>query len=218
MGWKCSDGHTHQAGEVITVEKDMTFTAVWSALPDIEPGQPSQPDEPDVPDFPFTDVSVNAWYYEAVKYVYENGIMNGMDRYSFQPNGTLTRAMVWTMLARLDGVDTEGGNSWYAKAQEWATANSVSDGENPTGEVTREQLVTMLYRYAQYKGYDVSIGEDTNILSYVDVDQVSDWAMEAFQWACGTGVIEGDENSALTPKASTTRAQAAAMLMRFIEL
>ena len=218
MGWKCSDGHTHQANETVTVEKDMTFTAVWSALLDIEPGQPSQPDEPDVPDFPFTDVSVNAWYYEAVKYVYENGIMNGMDRYSFQPNGTLTRAMVWTMLARLDGVDTEGGNSWYAKAQEWATANSVSDGENPTGEVTREQLVTMLYRYAQYKGYDVSIGEDTNILSYVDVDQVSDWAMEAFQWACGTGVIEGDENSALTPKASTTRAQAAAMFMRFIEL
>ena len=215
MGWKCSDGHTHQANETVTVEKDMTFTAVWSNLPDIEPGEP---DEPDVPDFPFTDVSVNAWYYEAVKYVYENGIMNGMDRYSFQPNGTLTRAMVWTMLARLDGVDTEGGNSWYAKAQEWATANSVSDGENPTGEVTREQLVTMLYRYAQYKGYDVSIGEDTNILSYVDVDQVSDWAMEAFQWACGTGVIEGDENAALTPKASTTRAQAAAMLMRFIEL
>ncbi len=218
MGWKGSDGHTHQANETVTVEKDMTFTAVWSNLPDIEPGEPDEPDEPDVPDFPFTDVSVNAWYYEAVKYVYENGIMNGMDRYSFQPNGTLTRAMVWTMLARLDGVDTEGGNSWYAKAQEWATANSVSDGENPTGEVTREQLVTMLYRYAQYKGYDVSIGEDTNILSYVDVDQVSDWAMEAFQWACGTGVIEGDENSALTPKASTTRAQAAAMLMRFIEL
>ena len=215
MGWKCSDGHTYQANETVTVEKDMTFTAVWSNLPDIEPGEP---DEPDVPDFPFTDVSVNAWYYEAVKYVYENGIMNGMDRYSFQPNGTLTRAMVWTMLARLDGVDTEGGNSWYAKAQEWATANGVSDGENPTGEVTREQLVTMLYRYAQYKGYDVSIGEDTNILSYVDVDQVSDWAMEAFQWACGTGVIEGDENSALTPKASTTRAQAAAMFMRFIEL
>ena len=215
MGWKCSDGHTHQANETVTVEKDMTFTAVWSNLPDIEPGEP---DEPDVPDFPFTDVSVNAWYYEAVKYVYENGIMNGMDRYSFQPNGTLTRAMIWTMLARLDGVDTEGGNSWYAKAQEWATATGVSDGENPTGEVTREQLVTMLYRYAQYKGYDVSIGEDTNILSYVDVDQVSDWAMEAFQWACGTGVIEGDENSALTPKASTTRAQAAAMFMRFIEL
>ena len=212
MGWKCSDGHTHQAGEVITVEKDMTFTAVWSALPDIEPGTPVVPDEPVVGDFPFTDVSVNAWYYEAVKYVYENGIMNGMDRYSFQPNGTLTRAMVWTMLARLDGVDTEGGNSWYAKAQEWATATGVSDGENPTGEVTREQLITMLWRYAGSPTYTADLS------GYVDTADISSWAGQAMCWAVATGVIEGDENSALTPKADTTRAQAAAMLMRFIEL
>ena len=209
MGWKCSDGHTHQAGEVITVEKDMTFTAVWSALPDIEPGEP---DEPDVPDFPFTDVSVNAWYYEAVKYVYENGIMNGMDRYSFQPNGTLTRAMIWTMLARLDGVDTEGGANWYAKAQEWATATGVSDGENPTGEVTREQLITMLWRYAGSPTYTADLS------GYVDTADISSWAGQAMCWAVATGVIEGDENAALTPKASTTRAQAAAMLMRAIEL
>ena len=209
MGWKCSDGHTHQAGEVITVEKDMTFTAVWSALPDIEPGEP---DEPDVPDFPFTDVSVNAWYYEAVKYVYENGIMNGVDRYSFQPNGTLTRAMVWTMLARLDGADTEGGANWYAKAQEWATATGVSDGENPTGEVTREQLVTMLWRYAGSPTYTADLS------GYVDTADISSWAGQAMCWAVATGVIEGDENAALTPKADTTRAQAAAMLMRFIEL
>ena len=209
MGWKCSDGHTHQAGEVITVEKDMTFTAVWSALPDIEPGEP---DEPDVPDFPFTDVSVNAWYYEAVKYVYENGIMNGVDRYSFQPNGTLTRAMIWTMLARLDGVDTEGGNSWYAKAQEWATATGVSDGENPTGEVTREQLITMLWRYAGSPTYTADLS------GYVDTADISSWAGQAMCWAVATGVIEGDENAALTPKADTTRAQAAAMLMRAIEL
>ncbi len=212
MGWKCSDGHTHEAGETVTVDKDMTFTAVWSALPDIEPGQPSQPDEPDVPDFPFTDVSVNAWYYEAVKYVYENGIMNGMDRYSFQPNGTLTRAMIWTMLARFDGVDTEGGNSWYAKAQEWATATGVSDGENPTGEVTREQLVTMLWRYAGSPTYTADLS------GYVDTADISSWAEQAMCWAVATGVIEGDENSALTPKADTTRAQAAAMLMRAIEL
>ena len=209
MGWKCSDGHTHQANETVTVEKDMTFTAVWSNLPDIEPGEP---DEPDVPDFPFTDVSVNAWYYEAVKYVYENGIMNGMDRYSFQPNGTLTRAMIWTMLARFDGVDTEGGNSWYAKAQEWATANSVSDGENPTGEVTREQLITMLWRYAGSPTYTADLS------GYVDTADISSWAQQAMCWAVATGVIEGDENAALTPKADTTRAQAAAMLMRFIEL
>ena len=209
MGWKCSDGHTHQANETVTVEKDMTFTAVWSNLPDIEPGEP---DEPDVPDFPFTDVSVNAWYYEAVKYVYENGIMNGMDRYSFQPNGTLTRAMVWTMLARLDGVDTEGGANWYAKAQEWATATGVSDGENPTGEVTREQLITMLWRYAGSPTYTADLS------GYVDTADISSWAQQAMCWAVATGVIEGDENSALTPKADTTRAQAAAMLMRFIEL
>ena len=211
MGWKCSDGHTYQANETVTVEKDMTFTAVWSALPDIEPGQPSQPDEPETPDFPFTDVSVNAWYYEAVKYVYENGIMNGMDRYSFQPNGTLTRAMIWTMLARFDGVDTEGGNSWYAKAQEWATATGVSDGENPTGEVTREQLVTMLWRYAGSPTYTADLS------GYVDTADISSWAEQAMCWAVATGVIEGDENSALTPKADTTRAQAAAMLMRSIE-
>ena len=209
MGWKCSDGHTYQANETVIVEKDMTFTAVWSNLPDIEPGEP---DEPEVPDFPFTDVSVNAWYYEAVKYVYENGIMNGMDRYSFQPNGTLTRAMIWTMLARLDGVDTEGGNSWYAKAQEWATANSVSDGENPTGEVTREQLITMLWRYAGSPTYTADLS------GYVDTADISSWAGQAMCWAVATGVIEGDENAALTPKASTTRAQAAAMLMRAIEL
>ena len=213
MGWKCSDGHTHEAGETITVTKSLTFTAIWSNLPDIEPGTPDvKPDEPDVSDFPFTDVSVNAWYYEAVKYVYENGIMNGMDRYSFQPNGTLTRAMVWTMLARLDGVDTEGGANWYAKAQEWATATGVSDGENPTGEVTREQLITMLWRYAGSPTYTADLS------GYVDTADISSWAQQAMCWAVATGVIEGDENSALTPKADTTRAQAAAMLMRFIEL
>ena len=211
MGWYY-DGKTYQAEDTIVIKGDTVIRALWSALPDIEPGQPSQPDEPVVPDFPFADVSVNAWYYEAVKYVYENGIMNGMDRYSFQPNGTLTRAMVWTMLARLDGVDTEGGANWYAKAQEWATATGVSDGENPTGEVTREQLITMLWRYAGSPTYTADLS------SYVDTADISSWAEQAMCWAVATGVIEGDENAALTPKADTTRAQAAAMLMRAIEL
>ena len=211
MGWYY-DGKTYQAEDTIVIKGDTVIRALWSALPDIEPGQPSQPDEPVVPDFPFADVSVNAWYYEAVKYVYENGIMNGMDRYSFQPNGTLTRAMIWTMLARFDGVDTEGGNSWYAKAQEWATATGVSDGENPTGEVTREQLITMLWRYAGSPTYTADLS------SYVDTADISSWAEQAMCWAVATGVIEGDENAALTPKADTTRAQAAAMLMRAIEL
>ena len=212
MGWKCSDGCTHDAGETVTVTGNMTFTAIWANMPDITPGTPDDDDEPVVPDFPFTDVKAGQWFYEAVKYVYGEGIMNGMDRYSFQPNGTLTRAMIWTMLARLDGVDTEGGANWYAKAQEWATATGVSDGENPTGEVTREQLITMLWRYAGSPTYTADLS------GYVDTADISSWAEQAMCWAVATGVIEGDENAALTPKADTTRAQAAAMLMRFIEL
>ena len=214
MGWKCSDGHTHEAGETITVTKSLTFTAIWANMPDITPGTPGGDDEPVVPDFPFTDVREGQWFYEAVKYVYSEGIMNGMDRYTFAPNGSLTRAMVWTMLARLDGVDTEGGATWYSKAQDWAMSLDVSDGTNPMGEITRQELVTMLWRYAYVCDADMTLGDDTNILSYIDIDKVSDWAVEAFQWCCGAGIIEGDENGALNPTAGCTRAEAAAMFMR----
>ena len=165
----------------------------------------------------FTDVASSQWFFEAVMYVYDNGIMNGMDRSTFAPDGSLTRAMVWTMLARMDGVETEGGDAWYSKAQAWAVENEVSDGTSPDGAITREQLVTMLYRYVQYKGIDVSVGEDTNILSYTDAADISEYAVSAFQWACGSGLIKGDDNNALTPKADTTRAQAATMFMRLCE-
>ena len=165
----------------------------------------------------FTDVASGQWFYDAVMYVYENGIMNGMDKSTFAPDGSLTRAMVWTMLARMDGVETEGGDAWYSKAQAWAVENEVSDGTSPDGAITREQLVTMLYRYVQYKGIDVSVGEDTNILSYADATEISEYAVSAFQWACGSGLIKGDDNNALTPKADTTRAQAATMFMRLCE-
>ncbi len=210
MGWKCGNV-TYQAGETVTITSDMTFTAIWANMPDITPGGD---DEPVVPDFPFTDVREGQWFYEAVKYVYSEGIMNGMDRYTFAPNGSLTRAMVWTMLARLDGVDTEGGATWYSKAQDWAMSLDVSDGTNPMGEITRQELVTMLWRYAYVCDADMTLGDDTNILSYVDIDKVSDWAVEAFQWCCGAGIIEGDENGALNPTAGCTRAEAAAMFMR----
>ena len=213
MGWKCGNV-TYQAGETVTITSDMTFTAIWANMPDITPGTPGGDDEPVVPDFPFTDVREGQWFYEAVKYVYTEGIMNGMDRYTFAPNGSLTRAMVWTMLARLDGVDTEGGATWYSKAQDWAMSLDVSDGTNPMGEITRQELVTMLWRYAYVCDADMTLGDDTNILSYIDIDKVSDWAVEAFQWCCGAGIIEGDENGALNPTAGCTRAEAAAMFMR----
>ena len=216
LGW--NDGvTTYSELAQYTVTKDTTFTAVWVRHPDTPyVPEPEQPVEPETPVFPFYDVPTSAWYYTAVKYVYENKLMDGVDTYVFAPNDTLTRAMVWTIIARMSGVDTTGGNSWYAKAQEWVVVNGISDGENPTAAITREQLVTMLYRYAQIKGYDVSVGESTNILSYVDATSISEYAMSAFQWACGSGLTEGDENGALTPLATATRAQAAAMIMRFL--
>ena len=218
IGWACSDGKTYSALETVTITANTTFTASWVRHPDTPyvPEQ-EQPEEPEVPAFPFYDVPTSAWYYTAVKYVYDNKLMDGVDTYVFAPNDTLTRAMVWTIIARMSGVDTTGGNTWYAKAQEWVVVNGISDGENPTAAITREQLVTMLYRYAQIKGYDVSVGENTNILSYVDATSISEYAVAAFQWACGSGLTEGDENGALTPLATATRAQAAAMIMRFCQ-
>lgn len=211
MGWKCSDGHTHEAGETVVVNSDLTFTAVWSALPDIEPGEPSGPDEPVEPSaLPFVDVSVNAWYYETVKAAYEAGLMNGVTDTEFAPNATLTRAMIWTILARASGVDTEGGATWYAKAQEWAVTKGVSDGEDPMGNVTREQLVTMLWRL---NGSEVMTGYIGN---YIDTGDISEWANQAMLWAVQNGIIEGDENMALAPKADTTRAQAATFFVRYL--
>ena len=216
LGW--DDGtHIYSSESEYTFTSNVTFNAVWVRHPDTPyVPEPEQPVEPETPTFPFYDVPTSAWYYSAVKYVYENKLMDGVDTYEFAPNATLTRAMVWTIIARMSGVDTTGGNTWYAKAQEWVITNGISDGENPTAAITREQLVTMLYRYAQIKGYDVSVGENTNILSYVDATSISEYAMSAFQWACGSGLTEGDENGALTPLATATRAQAAAMIMRFL--
>ena len=159
---------------------------------------------------PFVDVSVNAWYYETVKAAYEAGLMNGVTDTEFAPNAPLTRAMIWTIIARASGVDTEGGATWYAKAQEWVVANGVSDGEDPMGNVTREQLVTMLWRL---NGSEVMTGYIGN---YIDTGDISEWANNAMLWAVQNGIIEGDENMALAPKADTTRAQAATFFVRYL--
>ena len=165
---------------------------------------------------PFTDVSAGAWYFDAVGYVYVGGLMDGVSDTLFDPDGTMTRAMVWAILARVDG-ETVTGDGWIETAREWAVAEGVSDGENANGYVTREQFATMLWRYASGKGYDVSIGEDTNILSYADFADLSKYAIPAMQWACGAGIVNGTSESTLTPQGEATRAQVAAMLMRFCE-
>ena len=212
MGWRGVDVVTYQPGDEVAITGDASFKAIWANMPDITPGTPDVPDdEPDVDVFPFYDVSAGAWYYDAVKYVWEHELMNGVSATQFSPNTTLNRAMIWTMLARLDGVNTDGGASWYAKAQEWAMAEGVSDGTDPMGAVTREQLVTMLWRFKGEPTVDF-------LLTAKDADTVSSWAYEAMRWAVAEGIIEGVENGMISPTATATRAQAAAIFMRFIEL
>ena len=211
LGW--SDGlNTYPAGTVITLTSNVTYTASWVRHPDTPyVPEPEEPEEPEVPEFPFYDVPTSAWYYTAVKYVYDNKLMDGVDTYVFAPNDTLTRAMVWTIIARMSGVDTTGGNSWYAKAQEWVITNGISDGENPTAAITREEFVTMLWRLA---GEPIYTGDLSRL---PDAGSISTWAQNAMLWSYATGLTEGDENGALTPLATATRAQAAAMIMRFCE-
>ena len=207
LGWRDNNNVTHKAGDVVTVNSDMTFVAVWGNLPDVKP---SEPDTPETPVFPFYDVTARDWYYSAVKYVYEKGLMDGVDVGVFAPNDTLPRAMVWTIIARAEGVDTTGGATWYAKAQEWVTAKGISDGENPNAAITRQELVTMLYRLA---------GEPavSGTITAPDAASVSTWAQSSMTWAMNIGLVEGDENGAVTPTATATRAQAAALIMRYLE-
>ena len=206
LGWR-SGYATYKAGDVVTVNSDMTFVAVWGNLPDVKP---SEPETPETPVFPFYDVTARDWYYSAVKYVYEKGLMDGVDVGVFAPNDTLTRAMVWTIIARAEGVDTTCGATWYAKAQEWVTAKGISDGENPSAAITRQELVTMLYRLA---------GEPavSGTITAPDAASVSTWAQSSMTWAMNIGLVEGDENGAVTPTATATRAQAAALIMRYLE-
>ena len=172
----------------------------------------------DVNDYvnPYLDVNESDWYYEAVKYVTVNGLMNGTGASRFEPNLATSRAMIWTILARMSGVDTTGGSVWYAAAQQWAIATGVSDGTNPNGTITREQLAAMLYRYAVSKGM-VTAPVTADLSIYSDAASVSAYAVEAMQWAVGTGLINGMDGK-LNPQGSATRAQVATMLMRFAQL
>ena len=160
---------------------------------------------------PFTDVSAGAWYFDAVGYVYVGGLMDGVSDTLFDPDGTMTRAMVWAILARVDG-ETVSGDGWIETARDWAMANGVSDGENANGYVTREQFATMLWRYA---GEPETDGSGVGVFD--DGETVSIWAFDAMSWALNNGVITGVSDDALLPANTATRAQCAAMLMRFVE-
>ena len=180
----------------------------------------------------FGDLTAAAWYHDGVHYCLENGLMQGVSGGKFLPDGSTTRAQLVMILWRLEGSpettgavrfgDTAGG-AWYTEAVRWAVGCGVVKGYDnecfgPNDAVTREQMAAILYRYAQHKGYDVSAGEDTNILSFDDAFAVSEYAIPAMQWACGSGMVHGiarDGRMLLAPGDTTTRAQTATLLMRF---
>ena len=162
---------------------------------------------------PFADVGENYWAYGEITWAYENGYMSGTSATAFNPGGTVSRQQVWMILARMAGENPAN----MAEAKAWAVANGISDGTNPGGAVTRQQLAALLYRYAVQSGYDVSAGENTNILSYTDASAVSEYAIPAMQWACGAGILNGTgDGSTLSPQGSVTRAQLAVMLYRWL--
>ena len=186
-------------GSHVTIEA--TFVAVEEAI------------VPDIPaDWvnPYTDVTANAWYYDAVAYVGANGLMNGITPTTFAPNDFTTRSMIWTILARMSGQDVDGATPWYAAAQEWAVNSGISNGMSPSLYISREELATMLYRTAGSP--DVS----GSLLTYPDGTSVSAWAEGAMLWASQEGIITGSDNL-LLPHQAASRAQVAAMLQRYVE-
>ena len=208
-GWYSDDSFAERVGELY-MNGSKTVYAAWE---------------------PFDDAGRGDWFYDSVVYVYENGLMDGVSDTLFDPDGTVTRAQLVTMLWRLEGepsvnyalpfTDVSGGE-WYAEAVRWAAGEGIVNGVSetefaPNAAVTREQLAAILHRYAQHKGYDVSIGESTNILSYSDFASISEYAISAMQWVCGEGIITGVTESTLEPRGTATRAQSAAILMRFLE-
>ena len=181
-------------------DSKVTITPTFSKIEDTKPSKNG-----------FDDVTSSDWFADAVKYVADKGLMNGTDDNQFSPNASTTRGMLMTVLARYAGEDTTGGATWYEKGMDWAKAKGVSDGTNPNADITREQLVTMMYRYAG------SPKADGKLDSFSDAASVSTYAADAMQWAVANGIVNGS-NGKLNPQNNATRAEVAAILMRFCEM
>lgn len=193
--------------------------------------------EDNCPTLEFSDLDPTAWYHDGVHYAIENGLMKGTSTTEnlFSPNGTTTRAQIVTILWRMENepvvnylmqFEDVAAEQWYTEAVRWAASAKIVEGYGngnfgTNDPITREQLATILWRYAKYKGYDVSVGENTNILSYKDAETVSEYAVPAMQWVCGTGIIQGISSEGggmlLDPQGNAIRLQAATVMMRFDE-
>lgn len=219
---------TDKNGKSIPVKKNSDGTYSFT-MPDGPVTVTPSFREANCPSKPYKDVDTSKWYHEAVDYAIANGLMNGVSSTAFAPDGTLSRAMLVTILYRLEGQPAAAGENpfddvadgtWYTDAVIWANANGIVKGFGdgtflPDANITREQMAAIIYRYAQFKGYDVS--KTTDISGYNDASSVSDWALDAMKWANATGLITGRSAKTLAPEGNTTRAEAAAILMRFIE-
>ena len=214
------------------VTKGFTLYAKWveDTAGDI-PDDSHNTDAHKCPSREFDDLDITQWYHYDTDYVLENGIFKGVSEKIFEPDSAQTRAMMVTVLYRAEGEPATNRSipfadidmsAYYANAVIWAQQNGIVKGISetefaPDDSITREQIAAIMYRYAQYKGYDISVGENTNILSYDDFAQISEYAITAMQWAVGSGIIKGKSASTLNPQDFATRAEKAAMLHRFIE-
>ena len=216
-GWYSDSSLTNQVSEV-SLTKNMTVYAGWRA-----------DETPDTVANPFTDVFEKDWFYDDAMFVYKNGLMLGTSKTLFSPHGTVTRGMMATILWRMEGslapkgensfTDVEAGR-WYADAITWTTENGIFAGYSkdkfgPDDPITREQLTAIFYRYADYKGYKLTVTE--NLDKFEDADKITDYAKMVMQWAVGNGLIKGKAETLLDPQGTATRAEIAAMLHRFIE-
>ena len=217
IGWYSERSLTNKVSGVY-LTKDMTVYALWRV-----------DENPNTGANPFTDVSEKDWFYGDVMFVYENGLMLGTSKTLFSPHGTATRGMMATILWRMEGspvpkgknsfTDVEAGK-WYADAITWTAENSIfagygKDKFGPDDPITREQLAAIFYRYADYKGYDLTV--KGNLDKFRDADKITDYAKTAMQWAVGSGLVKGKSGNLLDPQGTATRAEIAAMLHRFIE-
>ena len=217
IGWYSERSLTNKVSGVY-LTKDMTVYAGWSV-----------DENPNTGANPFTDVSEKDWFYGDVMFVYENGLMLGASKALFSAHGTATRGMMATILWRMEGspvpkgknsfTDVEAGK-WYADAITWTAENSIfagygKDKFGPDDPITREQLAAIFYRYADYKGYDLTVKGNPD--KFKDADKITDYAETAMQWAVDSGLVKGKSGNLLDPQGTATRAEIAAMLHRFIE-
>ena len=230
VGWYADEDLTKEIDEVYLTE-DTTVYAKWEKIEEEVPEEPEETEEIKEPEtISFKDVKENDWFYEAVSYAVENGLMSGMSEDIFAPNTPLTREMLAVVLYNVEGQpeSTEAdtftdvkGDMWYTDAILWANENGIVAGYDNSAYgvgdlITREQFATILYRYAQFKGYDTTQG-GMAVREFSDYENISDYARPAMAWAVNAGIMGGMDDGTLMPQGKATRAEAATMLMNFCE-